>query len=489
MDKTKNQFGSNSSMQNDKATNKYDEKKEIYKNSNIINNSNNIHYLFSDKNDSNLTEQKNTEQENNIITNSKNFITKIEKSQFSLDSKSFQIDNFIKSHQPQIPVYALHQDFLKKSTSYFISNFKSFNHKTNILYSVKSNPDQQILKNLFDNGILNFDVASLPEVKLINDLFGKKAKMFFMHPIKSRLAIREAYFTFGIRDFSLDSFEELQKILEETNNAKDLSLHLRLAIPNNHSAIDLSRKFGILPDKAISLLRKIRIVAKRAGICFHVGSQCMEPLQYRTAIEIANELLKKSKVNIDILDIGGGFPTTYPAMTPPKLSNYFSEIFDAINQIKLPSHCEIWCEPGRALVADAISLIVKVEARKGQMLYLNDGTYGGLFDAGVPAFIYHSKAIAAGNRNLSNNNIPFGFYGPTCDSLDVMKGPFYLPENIAEGDYIQIGQMGAYSRSIRTAFNGFDDNLQIIVDDQPIISIYNQENNEEISGDKINEGK
>jgi len=114
------------------------------------------------------------------------------------------------------------------------------------------------------------------------------------------------------------------------------------------------------------------------------------------------------------------------------------------------------------------------------MLYLNDGTYGGLFDAGFPGFIYPSKALRVKNSEvLSSNNIPFGFYGPTCDSLDSMKGPFYLPENIAEGDYIEIGQLGAYSRSIRTEFNGFNKNLQIEVTDEPMVSMYREDEEQE----------
>jgi ornithine decarboxylase len=296
-----------------------------------------------------------------------------------------------------------------------------------------------------------------------------------MHPVKSREAIFDAYFNHGIRDFSLDSFDELQKILEVTKNAQDLGLHMRLAIPNSHAAIDLSGKFGILPSESIGLLRKIRAHAQRLGICFHVGSQCMEPSEYRNAITIAKEVIEQAKVKLDVIDIGGGFPSSYPGMTPPNLQAYFDEIFDSIQALKLDKNCRIWCEPGRALVAEAGSLLVRVEARKKGMLYLNDGTYGGLFDAGFPGFIYPVKAlrIKEGKEKLCPNNaVPFGFYGPTCDSLDSMKGPFYLPENIAEGDYIEIGQLGAYSRSIRTEFNGFNKNLQIEVADEPLVSMY-----------------
>lgn len=399
------------------------------------------------------------------------------------------IEASVSSLKPNVPVYFLRPHSLKKSAKYFLDNFTSFkdfsgkNYAGEVLYAVKSNPDATVIKYLFDAGIRHFDVASISEINMIANMFGKDAKMYFMHPIKSREAIYSAYFDHGIRDFSLDSFDELKKILDVTNNAKDLGLHIRLSIPNAHSAIDLSGKFGILPSKAVALLRKVRASATRLGVCFHVGSQCMDPTQYRSTLMIVKDLINKAKVELDVVDIGGGFPSVYPGMTPPDMQNYVDEISDAIMQLPLPAHAKIWCEPGRALVAEASSLLVRIEARKNNMLYINDGTYGGLFDAGFPAFIYPTKAhrVKKGSRQLSENKVPFGFYGPTCDSLDVMRGPFYLPENIAEGDYIEIGQLGAYSKSIRTDFNGFNHILQIEVADEPLASMYNEKKDEEDS--------
>lgn len=388
--------------------------------------------------------------------------------------------------KPSIPVYFIRPNSLKRAANWFLDNFKSHKFASDILYSVKSNPDKAVLNYLFEAGIRNFDVASLAEIKLINELFGKAVKMQFMHPIKSREAIHAAYFDYGICDFSLDSFDELQKILEVTNNASDLGLHVRLAIPNSHSIIDLSGKFGILPSESIPLLRKTRGVARSLGICFHVGSQCMDPIEYRNAIMITKEVLDQSKVRLDVLDIGGGFPSWYPGMEAPNLRSYFDEVFDALNQLSLDKNCRLWCEPGRALVAESGSLLVRVESRKKHMLYINDGTYGGLFDAGFPGFIYPTKAIRVKNKEpLTSGIVPFGFYGPTCDSLDSMKGPFYLPENIAEGDYIEIGQLGAYSRSIRTEFNGFNQSLQIEVCDEPLASMYRDL--EQVSGGSVEE--
>lgn len=393
------------------------------------------------------------------------------------ESQQDQVYKIISEFKPSIPAYFYREGAIRSACKFFTNNFKDSSYQSSILYSVKSNPDEKILKSLFANGIKKFDVASIVEVKLVDSLFKSNAQMYFMHPIKSREAIFEAYFNFGIRDFSLDSFDELDKILEATNYAKDLNLHLRLSIPNSHSIMDLSGKFGILPSESVGLIRKMRGLSKKLGICFHVGSQCMDPIEYRGAINITKEVLEKSGVKIDVLDIGGGFPSSYPGMKPQDLNLYFDEIFNTLKQIKLPQNCEIWCEPGRALVAESQSLLVRVEARKGDMLYINDGTYGGLFDAGMPNFIYPAIAYRIKQAGqLSKKNSAFGFYGPTCDSIDEMKGPFYLPSNISEGDYIEIGQVGAYSKSIRTKFNGFEETLQFDVDSKPMITMYDQDN-------------
>lgn len=423
-----------------------------------------IHYLFKDK--------------------SQKQVHNLEKKHKGLSS----VNEEVLKLNPTLPIYFIRPNSLKKSAQFFLENFQTPRLTSRVLYSVKSNPEPVVLKHLFASGISQFDVASFSEIKLINELFGKKAKMYFMHPIKAREAIHAAYFTHEIRDFSLDSFDELKKILEVTNNAKDLNLHVRLAIPNSHSAIDLTGKFGILPSESISLLRKVKTVAKKTGICFHVGSQCMEPSQYRASLEIVKDILEQSKVKIDVLDIGGGFPSSYPGMIPVHLDAYFDEIFDTINKMNLGKNCEIWCEPGRALVAESASLLVRVEGKKQNMLYLNDGTYGGLFDAGSLNFIYPTRAIRVkeDSEELLQSYVPFGFYGPTCDSLDTMKGPFYLPENIKEGDYIEIGQLGAYSKGLRTNFNGFGEVIQIEVRDEPLKSVYQSKDNLKISQSKQN---
>lgn len=429
------------------------------------------------------TTKKNQIKENvrYVDFSQKREINKISKKSAQKNLKLEKINSYIKANKPSLPVYFYRPECLRKSSSWFLENFVDFFdrnnqiHRGEILYSVKSNPEIDTLKILFQSGIEHYDVASLNEIKLVSKVLGKKTKMYFMHPVKPRESIKEAYEKYGIRDFSLDSEDELIKILECTNNAKDLNLHVRLAIPNLHSAIDLSGKFGIRPVQSADLLKKVRLVAKKLGICFHVGSQCMEPTQYRSALMIVKDIMKKAQVKVDVLDIGGGFPSIYPGMNPPALSEYIEEIRSAIAEMDLSEDCKIWCEPGRAIVAEAMSLLVRVEGRKENMLYINDGTYGGLFDAGIPAFIYPAKTYRLNKKEkLSEETEAFGFYGPTCDSMDVMKGPFYLPKNIQEGDYIEIGQLGSYSKSLRTDFNGFNEILEVEVSDKPLMSLYHK---------------
>ena len=371
------------------------------------------------------------------------------------------VDEMVRSLRPTEPVHCLHPEALTTNAALFLNHFQG-----TTLYAVKVNPDPYVLRRLYAAGIRHFDVASLPETKLVRDLF-PDAHLAFMHTIKSREAIRAAYFDYGVRDFAVDTFEELHKILEETKAAQDLSIHVRLGLPKGSALHELSAKFGATPDEAVSLLRDADKVAHRVGLCFHVGSQTMAPESFAEALETAGKVIRASGVTLDVLDVGGGFPACYPGMEPTSLLDFFAVIQKAVKALNLPKKCQIWGEPGRAMVASCETLIVRVELRKGNMLYINDGAYGSLFDAGwikwnFPVrLVRPNQTMPRRTRKLDAAVQPFGFYGPTCDSLDVMPGPFYLPSDICEGDWIAIGQHGAYGKSIQTRFNGFVSDFQV----------------------------
>ena len=383
------------------------------------------------------------------------------------------VDELVKSLQPINPVYCLRKNSLKLAANWFNNNFPG-----DVLYAVKCNPTEAVIRTLIKNGITNFDAASIDEIKLVKKI-SPEAKIYFMHTVKKEKSIEEAYFNFGIKAYSFDSKEELDKILRITKNAKDLELFLRIQTSNEHSEIDLSKKFGASISEAVQLSKIAKVKAKKFGYSFHVGSQCMHPIAYSKAIKDLGNIIKKSNICPDVINVGGGFPTTYPDLYPQPLENYFKEIILAIKKLNLIKEPKIICEPGRALVAESGSTIVRVELKKKQNLYINDGTYGSLFDAGTPKFIFPTKAIQMEN-SASKRLMPYSFYGPTCDGLDYMKGPFMLPANIKTGDYIEIGQLGAYGMSLRTNFNGFYSNEIHEVQDKPLMSIYEADENNNI---------
>ena len=231
-----------------------------------------------------------------------------------------------------------------------------------------------------------------------------------------------------------------------------------------------------MTSEAIGLLRLTKQYAKKIGLSFHVGSQCMHPVSYAKGIEEIGNIIKKTKIIPDYINVGGGFPTIYPDLIPQALDNYFDVIKKSLNNLKLNKLPEVICEPGRAIVAESGSTIVRVNLKKKQKLYINDGTYGTLFDAGTPNIVFPSRLIK-NKKTISKKLTAFDFYGPTCDSMDYMKGPFLLPNNIKENDYIELGQLGAYGLTFRTQFNGFYSDEIYEVLDEPIMSMYDKENN------------
>ena len=378
------------------------------------------------------------------------------------------VDELVNTIRPEEPIYCIRPNSIKLACEWFKEKFPG-----NVLYAVKTNPIEDVIKCIGESGINKFDVASINEIKLIKKIF-PKSQTFYMNTVKNRQHIKEAYFNYNIKDFALDSKDELQKIIEATNNAKDLTLYIRISISNEHAKIDLSQKFGALPNEVSGLLRLARAHAKKVGLSFHVGSQCMHPISYSKGIREIGNIIKKTKIIPDIINVGGGFPSIYPDLHPQPLENYISEIKKSFNNLKLEKKPELLCEPGRALVAESGSTVVKVLLRKKQKIHINDGTYGSLFDAGVLNFVLPTRMLPNGGI-ISKKLTSYSLYGPTCDNADFMKGPFVLPNNLKEGDYIEIGQLGAYSLTFRTKFNGFYSDEIFEVQDKPIMSLYEKD--------------
>jgi ornithine decarboxylase len=366
--------------------------------------------------------------------------------------------------KPDIPVIGLRPHAAARAARWFIEHFPG-----DVAYAYKANSSVFLLGSLYGAGIRHFDVASLPEVADAATIPG--AHLHFMHPVKSRTAIRRAYSEFGVRSFALDSEDELKKILEETGGAPDLTLWVRVAVAAKNSRIPLERKFGATGAKAARLLVKARQAAKELGVTFHVGSQTETPEAYVAALDEVGRLIVKAGVVLDRLDVGGGFPSVYSGQAPAPLSAYIRAINDSVERLTVGNRCRLMCEPGRALVSEAESLIVRVNARRGNELYINDGSYGRLFDAAHLNFTYPTRLVSR-PVGIHEANADFAFWGPTCDTIDSMKGPFSLPQSVREGDYIEIGNTGAYCRAIGGGFNGYGDFEEAILLDEPMRTMY-----------------
>jgi ornithine decarboxylase len=345
----------------------------------------------------------------------------------------------------------------------------SFSGKT--FYAVKANPSPWVLRELAANGVRGFDVASMPEIELVR-AHVPDAELAFMHPVKSREAIAAAYFEHGVRTFALDSEVELAKILEVTGRPADLNLIVRLAVDAPGAAYGLAGKFGVSAADAPELMLAVRRATDQLmGVSFHVGSQCLRPSAYQAAMAQASRALVRAGVFADVIDVGGGFPSVYPGMVPPPLEDYVAAIERGFSEMMVHETTELWCEPGRALVAESSSLLTRVELRKGEALYLNDGAYGSLFDAAHAKWPFPCKLIrAAGPSDAAQ--MGYQFFGPTCDSADFMPGPFTLPADIREGDFVEIGMLGAYGVAMTTRFNGFGDVETIETADAPMASMF-----------------
>lgn len=371
---------------------------------------------------------------------------------------------YLKAHQPDVPVLGMRPHAAGRAARWFLKHFPG-----EVAYAYKANSAVFLVGALYGAGIRAFDVASLPELEDAATI--PQANLHFMHPVKSRNAIKRAYFEFGVRCFALDTEDELTKILEETGAPDDLELFVRLTVPARNSSIPLERKFGIDGTAATELLMRTRQHCDTLGICFHVGSQTATTDSFDLAFQAVRHHIVEAGVVVDAIDVGGGFPSRYSEHEPAPLMDFIRTIDRGFNDLPVSHDCRLICEPGRALVAEAESLIVRVDARRGNELFINDGGYGALFDAALLDF---RLPVRLANRSTDPDEPMEGFqmWGPTCDSIDHMKGPFVLPASIREGDYIEIGNMGAYGRAIAGSFNGYGRYIDIILDDEPMYTMF-----------------
>ncbi len=223
----------------------------------------------------------------------------------------------IAKSRPVQPVTLLRPHAARRAARFFVEAFPGCS-----LYAVKANPSPDLLKILWDAGVTHYDVASIGEVRLVHETL-PEAILCFMHPVKAEEAIAEAYFGHDVKTFSLDTIEELEKIVRATSKdgvpASDLNLLVRIRVSSDHSKLSLAAKFGAEPMDVRQLLIATRQAADALGICFHVGSQAMTPAAFAEAMVRVRDAIVEAAVTVDIVDVGGGFPSSYPGMEPPPL--------------------------------------------------------------------------------------------------------------------------------------------------------------------------
>ena len=363
--------------------------------------------------------------------------------------------------RPDNPVYCFHPDVLAEDARQFINMFPG-----ETAYAVKTNGEPMVLKKLASIGVKTFDVASPAEFEAVRSV-APDAEMLYMHPVKAQSDIRLALETYGIRVLAVDHEDEIGKVNRIVRaldiDPGNMTIYVRIQT-KGHAAYELSKKFGAAPAHAVELLQRLHRTGYRTGICFHVGSQIEDPDTYDRALKSADWVRNRAGVPLAGLDVGGGFPAQYghdprgKHREMPKLEQIMARLRSDINEWGF-GDTPLVAEPGRVIVARAFSLIVRVLLRKGRRIYINDGIWASLSDSWtgkitLPARFVPDPAIR--NRNGSKEHIvPFKVCGATCDSVDILTRPFWLPETVDTGDWIEIGHIGAYSMALRTHFNGF----------------------------------
>lgn len=363
--------------------------------------------------------------------------------------------------RPDHPVYCFRPSVLAADAHAFLDAFPG---KT--AYAVKTNGEPFVLDTVAKAGVAAFDVASPAEFEAVRSI-APASEQLYMHPIKAQSDIRLALETYGIRTLALDhpdEFEKIHRMVQAFDIAPgEVALWVRLQT-KGHAAYELSKKFGAAPREAVELMQRVDRAGYGVGLCFHVGSQVEDVETYDAALKIAAQVRAQAKVPLVGLDIGGGFPAPYgrdPRGAQKPVPDPVSLIADIARDVKAHGFDDVplVAEPGRVIVARCLSVIVRVMLRDGKRIYINDGIWGSLSDSWTGKITLPARLIPdpARKRRAGNPHVldDFRVCGVTCDSVDILSRPFWLPQTVDTGDFIEIGHIGAYSLSLRTRFNGF----------------------------------
>lgn len=363
------------------------------------------------------------------------------------------------ARDPEMPVYCVYPHIYQQSTRHFVKNFPG-----RTLYAVKANNHPDVIRQLYWAGVRHFDCASLGEIELVSDLC-PTATMYFMNPVRLPGHAKIAHRDFGVRYFVIDHRSGLAPLVDEID-AENATIFARMAVSHESAMEDLSSKFGARPENIPELLTAIRASGAEPALAFNVGTGVTDPEAYAYAIDTARSALSKLDFAVRLLDIGGGFPRSYPGFVVPELDDFFERIAKSATTLPLANGGELLAEPGRALSAPGLSAITRVLLKKTDRIYINDGMYGAFWELRFKGHLQYACRVFRNGSPLNGETKDYRIFGPTCDSSDVLPARVALPKSIAVGDHIEFGSIGAYSLSGRTDFNGFysDDVVSIVGD-------------------------
>ena len=348
------------------------------------------------------------------------------------------------------PIALFRPDALKRRAEAFLRGFPG-----HVSYAVKANPAPDVLRTLAHAGIHTFDVASVAEMRAVRDVL-PSARLHYHNPVRSTSEIAEAR-AFGVASWSVDRMSELGKL--EALPA-DAQIAVRLTLDRGGAAYDFGSKFGADPATCVALLTEIARRGFTPSMTFHPGTQCTDAQAWTDYIAVCAKVASMAGVTLASLNVGGGFPVQ-DTSDGAGIAPIFEAIRSATAQEFGPTAPVLWCEPGRAMVSDAQWLLLKVKARCGETVFLNDGLYGALGEwRDMPLPGQRTVFDVGGHARLATPH-PFTVFGPTCDSLDRVPGTWDLPGDIAEGDHILIRSAGAYTTALVTRFNGYGTQCQV----------------------------
>ena len=312
---------------------------------------------------------------------------------------------------PEESFYFLDLKALQRRVVLMKDFFLPKNSNSEIAYAMKANPQKNVLDTVYQEGIHTFDCASIGEIRRIKTLekVHGNTSIVYNNPIRKRKNIREAL-KLGVRHFTVDTKNEVKKILEECDNTNSLEIAVRLAITNNGAAINLSSKFGVGKKEVMEIIEYIKANTNTSiGLSTHVGSQNEDMKAYEKSIKHMVDIAKKTKTKLKSMNIGGGIPV-WPEKNRKENEDWLinslksaSSILERETKDIMEDSSRLIIEPGRSvagptvdLIVDIISVAQKTDTNNNLVtcVYMDDGVFTSFMDSALHRWKYPVKVIS-----------------------------------------------------------------------------------------------